>query len=176
MFDTQITLTGWIGGDVTLREVAEGRHVASFRVACTPTRYRDGEWVKGATSWHTVKAWNRLGRHVAASLHSGDPVVVHGRLVDERGTHEVVVRIAAQPGTGVTLNLTAPPTEPMRARDEYARNVRAEYAHVPEDAWRRGRPAVLQRFLDAPVIHPDPSFRAVHEPQARANLEGRSQA
>ncbi|HYJ27888.1 MAG TPA: single-stranded DNA-binding protein [Nocardioides sp.] len=81
MHDTQITLTGWIGGDVTLREVAEDRQVASFRVACTPTRYRDGEWVKGATSWHTVKVWNRLARHVAASLHSGDPVVVHGRLV-----------------------------------------------------------------------------------------------
>ena len=81
MYDTQITLTGWIGGEVTLREVAEGRHVASFRVACTPTRYRDGEWIKGTTSWHTVKVWNRLARHVAASLHSGDPVVVHGRLV-----------------------------------------------------------------------------------------------
>ena len=37
MYDTQITLTGWIGGDVTLREVTEGRQVASFRVACTPT-------------------------------------------------------------------------------------------------------------------------------------------
>ena len=81
MNDTQITLTGWLGGDVTLREVGEGRAVASFRVACTPTRYRDGEYVKGTTSWHTVKAWNRLARHVAASLHSGDPVVVHGRLV-----------------------------------------------------------------------------------------------
>ena len=81
MYDTQITLAGWIGGEVTLREVGQDRHVASFRVACTPTRYRDGEWVKGTTSWHTVKAWNRLGRHVAASLHSGDPVVVHGRLV-----------------------------------------------------------------------------------------------
>ena len=81
MYDTQITLAGWIGGEVTLREVAEGRAVASFRVACTPTRYRDGEWVKGSTSWHTVKVWNRLARHVAASLHSGDPVVVHGRLV-----------------------------------------------------------------------------------------------
>ena len=81
MYDTQITLTGWIGGEVTLREVAEGRQVASFRVACTPTRYRDGEWVKGTTSWHTVKAWNRLARHVADSLSSGDPVVVHGRLV-----------------------------------------------------------------------------------------------
>ena len=75
MYDTQITLTGWIGGEVTLREVGEGRQVASFRVACTPTRYRDGEWVKGTTSWHTVKAWNRLGRHVAESLRSGDPVV-----------------------------------------------------------------------------------------------------
>ena len=81
MYDTQITLTGWVGGEVTLRELAEGRQVASFRVACTPTRYRDGEWIKGTTSWHTVKVWNRLARHVAASLHSGDPVVVHGRLV-----------------------------------------------------------------------------------------------
>lgn len=81
MYDTQITLAGWIGGEVTLREVAAGRHVASFRMACTPTRYRDGEWVKGTTSWHTVKVWNRLARHVASSLHNGDPVVVHGRLV-----------------------------------------------------------------------------------------------
>ena len=81
MYDTQITLAGWIGGEVTLREVGEGRAVASFRMACTPTRYRDGEWVKGTTSWHTVKVWNRLARHVAASLHNGDPVVVHGRLV-----------------------------------------------------------------------------------------------
>ena len=76
MYDTQITLAGWIGGEVTVREVGEGRQVASFRMACTPTRYRDGEWVKGTTSWHTVKAWNRLGRHVADSLSSGDPVVV----------------------------------------------------------------------------------------------------
>lgn len=81
MNETQITLTGWIGGDVTLREITDGRAVATFRMACTPTRYRDGEWVKGTPSWHTVKAWNRLGRHVAGSLASGDPVVVHGRLV-----------------------------------------------------------------------------------------------
>ena len=81
MNDTQITLAGWIGGDVALRELTDGRAVATFRIACTPTRHRDGEWVKGTTTWHTVKAWNRLGRHVAASLASGDPVVVHGRLV-----------------------------------------------------------------------------------------------
>lgn len=81
MFDTQITLTGWLGTDVTLRQVGDNQHVASFRVASTPTRFRDGEWVKGTTSWHTVKAWNRLALHVAASLHTGDPVLIHGRLV-----------------------------------------------------------------------------------------------
>lgn len=81
MNETQITLTGWLGTDVTLRQVGESQHVASFRVASTPSRFRDGEWVKGTTSWHTVKAWNRLALHVAASLHSGDPVLVHGRLV-----------------------------------------------------------------------------------------------
>ena len=81
MYDTQITLTGRIGGEVTLREITDGRAVATFRMACTPTRYRDGEWIKGTTTWHTVKAWNRLGRHVATSLATGDPVVVHGRLV-----------------------------------------------------------------------------------------------
>ena len=81
MNETQITLTGWLGTDVTLRQVGEGQHVASFRVASTPSRLRDGAWVKGTTSWHTVKAWNRLALHVAGSLHSGDPVLVHGRLV-----------------------------------------------------------------------------------------------
>lgn len=63
--------------------------------------------------------------------------------------------------------LAAPPV----VYDAYARAVREEYAHVPEAAWRHGRAAVLQRFLDAPVIFPDPAFRAAHETQARANLE-----
>ena len=54
--------------------------------------------------------------------------------------------------------------------DAYATAVRDEYAFVPEDLWRTGRARVLQHFLDAPVIYPDPAFRAAHEAQARANL------
>lgn len=80
MNETQITFAGWVGGEVTLREVAGGRHVATFRVATTPRRYRDGEVVHGSTTWHTVKAWNRLALHVAESVGSGDAVLVHGRL------------------------------------------------------------------------------------------------
>lgn len=56
------------------------------------------------------------------------------------------------------------------AYDAYAAAVREEYAHVSEAAWRAGRAAVLQRFLDSPVILPDPAFRAAHEAAARANL------
>ena len=59
---------------------------------------------------------------------------------------------------------------PPAAYDEYALAVRAEYAHVPDDLWRAGRARVLQRFLDAPVIYPDPAFGEWLEPQARFNL------
>ncbi len=54
--------------------------------------------------------------------------------------------------------------------DVYAEAVRAEYAHVPDDLWRTGRSGVLQRFLDAQVIFPDPAFAHWLEAQARANL------
>ena len=54
--------------------------------------------------------------------------------------------------------------------DVYAKAVRAEYAHVPDDLWRTGRSSVLQRFLDARVIFPDPAFADWLEAQARANL------
>lgn len=54
--------------------------------------------------------------------------------------------------------------------DNYARQVRQEYAHVPDEFWRPGRAAVLRKFLDAPMIFPDADFRARHEATARANL------
>lgn len=59
---------------------------------------------------------------------------------------------------------------PAERYDDYAVAVRAEYAHVPDEAWRVGRAQVLQRFLDAPVIYPDPGFRDWLEAQARENL------
>jgi predicted metal-dependent HD superfamily phosphohydrolase len=62
--------------------------------------------------------------------------------------------------------LAAPPAD----YDAYARAVRQEYAHVPDELWRVGRRRVLQRFLDAPVIFPDPVLRARFEAQARENL------
>lgn len=59
---------------------------------------------------------------------------------------------------------------PPERYDAYAHAVREEYAHVPDEAWRSGCAAVLQRFLDAQVIFPDPAFAEWLDAQARDNL------
>lgn len=84
MNDTQITVTGWVGSPVELREAA-GVAVTDFRVACTPRRFdrKSQEWVNGDTQWYNVTAWRQLAENCAASLNSGDPVVLHGRMVAE---------------------------------------------------------------------------------------------
>jgi single-strand DNA-binding protein len=81
MNDTQITLQGWLGSDVTVRQAGDVP-VASFRLACTPRRFnrRTENWSDGVTQWYTVNIWRGLAQNCADSLRRGDPVVVHGRL------------------------------------------------------------------------------------------------
>jgi len=81
MNDTQITLTGWLGTGVSLRQ-AGGVDVAGFRLATTPRRFdrKAEQWVDGDTQWYSVSVWRQLAVNCAASLRSGDPVVIHGRL------------------------------------------------------------------------------------------------
>jgi len=81
MHETYVTLSGWLGGNVDLRD-AGGTPVATFRVASTPRRYqrRTDTWENGDTQWYSVNAWRTLGQNCADSLRRGDPVVVHGKL------------------------------------------------------------------------------------------------
>jgi single-strand DNA-binding protein len=81
MNETFVTLSGWLGGDVTLRQAA-GVPVASFRVASTPRRYqrKTESWEDGDTQWYSVNAWRTLAENCERSLRRGDPVVVHGKL------------------------------------------------------------------------------------------------
>jgi len=52
----------------------------------------------------------------------------------------------------------------------YVQGVRVEYRHVPDDQWRTGRAAVLQRFLDAtPLFHTEVMHHE-RESRAKANL------
>jgi single-strand DNA-binding protein len=81
MSDSTITVRGWLGADVQLRQ-AGGVAVASFRLACTPRKFnrRTESWSDGLTQWYTVNVWRGLAENCAQSLRRGDPVLVHGRL------------------------------------------------------------------------------------------------
>jgi len=96
MNETMVTLQGWLGGDVTVRQAGDAT-VASFRVACTPRRYqkRTDEWVDAETQWYTVKAWRGLGVNCERSLRRGDPVVVHGRLNAQTWTNSANVEVTS---------------------------------------------------------------------------------
>jgi predicted metal-dependent HD superfamily phosphohydrolase len=52
----------------------------------------------------------------------------------------------------------------------YTAAVRAEYAHVPQDAFRAGRSKVLRALLDAPAVYRTPHGRQYWETQARSNI------
>jgi predicted metal-dependent HD superfamily phosphohydrolase len=54
--------------------------------------------------------------------------------------------------------------------ERYRQDVRAEYAHVPDDAWCAGRTAVLQGFLERTRLFHDDALHAELDAQARANL------
>ena len=81
MNETIVTLQGWLGSDVTVRQAGDVP-VAAFRVAATPRRYnrKTGSWEDSPTQWYSVNAWRGLADNCALSLRRGDPVVVHGRL------------------------------------------------------------------------------------------------
>ena len=53
--------------------------------------------------------------------------------------------------------------------DAYAEAIRREYDWVPEEAYRSGRAAILERFLARPCIY-HTARMAPHEPKARDNL------
>ena len=94
MHETYVTLSGWLGGNVELRD-AGGVPVATFRVASTPRRYqrRTDSWENGDTQWFSVNAWRSLGENCADSLGRGDPVVVHGKLSAHTWTNKAGLEV-----------------------------------------------------------------------------------
>jgi predicted metal-dependent HD superfamily phosphohydrolase len=54
--------------------------------------------------------------------------------------------------------------------DAYAASIRQEYAHVSHEDFRRGRAAVLERFLHRPRIYQTEALAREREERARANL------
>ena len=55
--------------------------------------------------------------------------------------------------------------------DEYAAQIRREYAHIPEAMFLSGRASVLRTFLAREAIYASAEFRERFEAQARANIQ-----
>jgi predicted metal-dependent HD superfamily phosphohydrolase len=70
----------------------------------------------------------------------------------------------------VDIDLSILGAEPERF-DEYERQVRKEYAHVPDLFFRMGRAKILKQFLARPAIYSTAAFRERFEARARANVE-----
>ncbi|MDQ4008226.1 MAG: single-stranded DNA-binding protein [Actinomycetota bacterium] len=86
MSEVQVTLHGYVGQDVLLKQM--GRFdMATFRVGTTP-RWRDpqGQYRHSETVWTSVTCWRGLAQNVKESVHVGDPVVVIGKVRTERWT------------------------------------------------------------------------------------------
>lgn len=60
---------------------------------------------------------------------------------------------------------------PAERFDEYERQVRREYAQVPDAAFRAGRARILADFLARPALYLTPALQARFEAAARANLQ-----
>ena len=77
--ETQVSMAGNVGTDVEF-SAGPGWSLARFRIACTPSWRKGGEWVSGETLWMTVRVSGQTAMNVRDSVHKGDPLVVVGRL------------------------------------------------------------------------------------------------
>ena len=141
---------------------------------------RDRDLLRRAVIWHDAiydpKRFDNEERSAeraeqdlaAAGLDAGDRAEVarlilltKGHCVDEGDRLGSIL---------VSIDLSILGADPERY-DRYAAAIREEYSHVPDEAYRAGRAAVLRHFLEAETIFPDAEFRERLEARARSNLE-----
>ncbi len=76
-----VRLTGNLGFDPEVREIAPGRKVDRMSLATNETYTNAAGEKVTDTQWHTVVAWGRIADQVGKLLSKGAPVAVEGRLV-----------------------------------------------------------------------------------------------
>jgi single-strand DNA-binding protein len=147
MGDTYVTFHGWVGNEVTHREV-NSVAVANLRVASTPRIKRKGQWMDGDTTWYSVSAWRSLADNIRDSVKKGDAVIVHGRLRTdawkrEDGQVSSTLLVEASfvghdlsRGTSVFLRSTKQDRQEVDVNDELAEMIHREADDMTQlDSW-----------------------------------------
>lgn len=111
--EAMMTLTGYVGHNIELRQTRTGLSTVSFRIGTTPRIRTDNGWIDGVTTWINVVCYRALADHVAASLVKGDPVIVQGRVRTQAWTdpsgaqHEKMVVEAGVVGHDLNRGVSA---------------------------------------------------------------------
>lgn len=94
MHDPFLTLIGNVVDDPKMRVTKNGKHMTSFRIASTASRFdREAEaWVDNTTIYMNVVCYGPLAVNVGVSVHKGEPVLVTGRYQARNWIREEVVQ------------------------------------------------------------------------------------
>jgi single-strand DNA-binding protein len=101
MFETTVSVVGYVITEPRVRETAGGERVASFRVVSTSRRYdrQQERWVDGDRFFATVHCWRNLAEAVLREVRKRQGVVLSGRLrtreYESGGEWRVAVEIEA---------------------------------------------------------------------------------
>jgi predicted metal-dependent HD superfamily phosphohydrolase len=158
------TLEGLLRAEpVTAEGARAARLAACFHDAVYDPRRADNEAASAALARRTIGELG-LERYLADDV----AALVEATASLDAGAAALDERLAA--ATAVLLDadraiLAAPPA----AYQRYVTGVRAEYAHLPEEAWVAGRRAVVRRLLQREPCFDTASMRS-RSPRARANL------
>jgi predicted metal-dependent HD superfamily phosphohydrolase len=134
-------------------ELALWFHDAIYDVSRHDNEARSADWARAAALQAGVplERAERVHRLVMATRHDAVAAGGDARIV-------------------VDVDLSILGAEPARF-EEYERQVRDEYAHVPGWLFRRKRREILEQFLRRPAIFHTQRFRTLYEARARQNLQ-----
>jgi single-strand DNA-binding protein len=144
-----ITVTGWVGSDVTTLPAQDGRAAyTTFRLGSTRRWWNraTGAWQDSQTEWFQVKAWRALAVNAGLSLRKGVPVVVQGRLStrewqDVGGAVRTSLVLEA---TSVGIDLSYGTVGPFQ------RTLSGAAAQSPEEERGERQPVDLSALAEAP--------------------------
>jgi len=115
----------------------------------------------------------QLLENEAAGLLSPHDVAFAARLIRATATHTIPDGLPTADAEDLALFLDLDLSilgAPEEVYDRYEQAIRAEYAFVPEDAYRAGRSAILKGFLDRDRLYFTDIAHADWDAAARANL------
>jgi predicted metal-dependent HD superfamily phosphohydrolase len=164
------------------RHYHDGRHVLACLDAFDnfPGNVRDNDALELALWFHDaiydVRATGGKNEADSANLYLHEFGLLARGLFDDEKVRRLIMatRHSDEPDGGdealiQDIDLGTLGAAPARY-DLYAGEIRQEYEHVEEDAYREGRSAVLRGFLGRKRIYHTRHFRKLLEKQARENM------